>query len=194
VESSSPYSALVVAVTDNINEDVVALEQLLEPIPPLDPPTSLTTEIFAIFDNFSIYHWDNFSDKFKYFDYGDFVFAQEIEDNIGIDVGIVPTLMDNISMRDYDDSNNIWKELVKFSRSKTFDRNLQIKGPVSSTCPLANMSRFLQKLEHYSDENAKILYSPIKQTKLKIKGFIIDHNSREVVTVVVSSFTGHLGN
>jgi hypothetical protein len=27
--------------------------------------------------------------------------------------------------------------------SKIFDRDLQIKGPVSTTSPLANMSRFL---------------------------------------------------
>ena len=35
--------ALVVAVTDRINEVVVALEQLPGLIPHLDPPTSLTT-------------------------------------------------------------------------------------------------------------------------------------------------------
>jgi hypothetical protein len=48
--------ALDVAVTDNINEDVVALEQLPGHIPPLDPPTSLAYEIGGNFDNFSIYH------------------------------------------------------------------------------------------------------------------------------------------
>ena len=69
--------ALVVAVADNINEVVVALEQIPGPIPPLDPPTSLTTEICGIFANFSIYHWDNLSDKSKWFDYGDFVFPRE---------------------------------------------------------------------------------------------------------------------
>jgi len=44
--------ALVVAVTDRINEAVVALKQLPGPIPPLDPPTSLTTEICGIFNIF----------------------------------------------------------------------------------------------------------------------------------------------
>jgi hypothetical protein len=48
--------ALVVAVTDNIIEDIEALEQPPGHIPPLDPPTSLTTKIYGIFDNFSIYH------------------------------------------------------------------------------------------------------------------------------------------
>ena len=97
----------MVAVTDNINEVVVALEQLPRPIPPLDHPTSLTTEICGIFDNFSIFHWDNFSEKSKCFDYGDFVSAQEIEDIVGVDVGIVPTFMDIISTRHDGNSNNI---------------------------------------------------------------------------------------
>jgi hypothetical protein len=66
--------------------------------------------MFVIFDNFSIYHWDNFSDKSKCFDYGDFVFAREIEDNIGVDAGIVSTLMDNIPMIEYGASNKLWTE------------------------------------------------------------------------------------
>ena len=66
--------------------------------------------------------------------------------------------------------------------------------PVFITCPLANMSRFLQKPEHCSGENDDILHNHVKYSKLKIKGFGIYPNSREVVEVVVSSFTGHLGN
>jgi len=50
------------------------------------------------------------------------------------------------------------------------------------------------KLEHCSGENAEKIHNHLKQSKLKIKGFGIDPNSREAVTVVVSSFTGHLGN
>ena len=55
--------ALGGAVTNSINEAVAALEQLPGPIPPLDPPTRLTTEICGIFDNFYIFHWDTFSDN-----------------------------------------------------------------------------------------------------------------------------------
>ena len=119
---------MVVAVTDSINEVVVALEQLPGPNTPLDSPTSLTTEVCGIFDNFCIYHWDDFSDKSKCFDYSDFVSAREIEDNIGAGSCIVPTLMDNIPMRDYSYSNIVWTELVKILRSKMFNRDLQIKG------------------------------------------------------------------
>ena len=109
-------SALDVAVTDSINEVVVELEKLSGPIPPLDPPTSLATEICEILDSVSNYHWDDFNDKSKCFDYGDSVSAREIEDIIGVDVGIVRTLMDNITMRDYGDSINIWTGLVTILR------------------------------------------------------------------------------
>jgi hypothetical protein len=180
---------LAVAVTDNINEAVVALEQLPGPIPPIDLPTSLTIEMCGIFDKFYIYHWDDFIDKFKCFDYGYFVTAREIEDNISADIGIVPTLMGNIPTRDFSDSNKVWTELVKILRSKVFDCDLQIKGPMSTTCPLANMSHFWQKLEHCSGENADKLHNHLKQSKLKMKGFGIDSNYREAVTVVVSSLT-----
>ena len=121
--------ALVVAVTDNINEVVVALGQLPGPIPSLDPPTSLTTEICGIFDTFSIYHWDDFSDKSKYFDYGDFVFAREIENNIGVVDDIVPTLMDNISMRDYSDSKKFGQNWLRFCDLKCLIVIYRLKDP-----------------------------------------------------------------
>jgi len=47
--------ALAVAVTDIIYEVVAALEQLPRPIPPIDLPTSLTTEICVIFDIFFLF-------------------------------------------------------------------------------------------------------------------------------------------
>ena len=78
---------MAVAVIDNINEVVVELEQLSGPIPHIDLPTSLTTEMCGIFDNCSLYHWDDFIDTSKCFDYGDFFTAREIEDTIGADNG-----------------------------------------------------------------------------------------------------------
>ena len=54
------------------------------------------------------------------------------------------------------------------------------------------MSRFLQKLEHSSGDNAEVLHIHLKQSKLKVQGLGIDPNSREAATVVVSTFTGHL--
>jgi hypothetical protein len=186
--------ALAVAVTDSMNEAVVALEQLPGPVPPVEPPTSFSTEICGIHDEFSIYHWDSYSDKSKCFDYGGLITAAEIEDNLGIDVGIMPMLLENVPMRDFSDSNKIWIESAKLLRSKVFDRDLLIKESVVNTGPMANMARFLQKLEYCSGDNAEVLHNHLKQSKLKVQGFGIDPNSREAVTVVVSSFTGHLGN
>ena len=60
-------------------------------------------------------------------------------------------------MRVYGDSNKVCAEFLKIFRYKIFDRNLQIKGPRSTTDPLAIMSRFLQELEHCSGENAEKL-------------------------------------
>jgi len=40
----------------------------------------------------------------------------------------------------------------------------------------------------------KKIHNHLKQSKIKIKGFGIDLDSRKIVTVVVTSFTGHLNN
>jgi hypothetical protein len=56
------------------------------------------------------------------------------------------------------------------------------------------MSRFLQKLEYCSGENAEVLHNHLKQSKSKNKGSSVEPNYREDVTVVVSSYTGQLGN
>jgi hypothetical protein len=56
------------------------------------------------------------------------------------------------------------------------------------------LSHFLQKLTPCTGEDAEELHDSLKQSKLKVKGFGLDPNSREAVTVVVSSFTGKLGN
>jgi len=109
------------------------------------------------FDEFSIYHWDNFNDKSKCFDYGELITTREIEDNLGVDVGIIMTLMYNIPMRDQCGINGIWAEIAIILRSQIFECDLQIRGPGSNDGTLTNMSRFLQKLEHCSGENAEVL-------------------------------------
>ncbi len=58
----------------------------------------------------------------------------------------------------------------------------------------ANLSRFLQKLELCNGEDSEVLHDHLKQSKLKVKGFGVDPNSKEAVKIVVSSFTGSLGN
>ena len=54
-------------------------------------------------------------------DYGELITAREIEDNLGIDVGIIPTLMDNIPKGDHFKSNGIWAGTTKILRSQIFD-------------------------------------------------------------------------
>ncbi len=71
----------------------------------------------------------------KCFDYGELITARDIEDNLGIDVGIPPILIENVPMRDYNDSNIFWEESVKLLRSKVFDRDLQIKKSVVDSGP-----------------------------------------------------------
>ena len=79
-------------------------------------------------------------------------------------------------------------------RSKVFYEALQLPDLSGRAGVTANLSRFLQKLELCNGENLEILHEHLKQSKLKIKGFGVDPNSREAVMVVVSSFTGSLGN
>ena len=97
-------------------------------------------------------------------------------------------------MRDNYDNNGIWTDKARILRSHIFDRDLQIRGPGSNDGPLTNMSRFLQKLEHCSGENAEVLHNHLKQSKYIIKGFGVEPNPREVVTIVMSSFMEQLGN
>ena len=160
---------LVVAVADSINEVVVALEQLPGPIPPLYPLTSLTTdEICIFFDNFSIYHWDDFNDKSKCFDYGDFVATREIEDNIGVDDGIVPNLMDNIPMRDYGDSMIFGQNWLRFCDLKYLIVIYKLKDPCLIQIRWLICLGFCKHLEHCSGENVEILHNHLKHYKLKM--------------------------
>jgi hypothetical protein len=58
-------------------------------------------------DEFSIYSWDERVEKYRCFDFGDFLTAIDIENNIGTDVKIIPCFGGDIRMRDHDDSNDI---------------------------------------------------------------------------------------
>ncbi len=96
-------------------------------------------------------------------------------------------------MKDHIDNNGIWADTVKIMRAKAFNKDLRILDPAIRDNNLyTNMSRFVQKLEHCTGENAEVLRDHLKQTKFKIKGFGIDPNSREAVMVELSSFTRQL--
>ena len=79
-------------------------------------------------------------------------------------------------------------------KSRVSNEALQLPDSTEHPSVTTNLSRFLQKLELCTGENAEILHEHLKQSKLKVKGFGVDPNSREDVTDVVSSFTVSLGN
>ena len=97
-------------------------------------------------------------------------------------------------MRDHDDINAIWAETIRNMKSRVFYEALQLPNSYGHLNSTIKLSRFLEKLELCTGENAKILHDHLKQSKLKVKGFGVDPNSKEDVTVVVSSFTGSSGN
>ena len=97
-------------------------------------------------------------------------------------------------MKDHDDSNVIWAETVRIMRSKIPDEAFKLPDLSGRSGVNTNLSRFLQKLELCNGENPEILRDRLKQSKLKVKGFGVDLNSKEVVTVAVSSLTGSVGN
>ena len=87
-----------------------SLTHTLENLPRLVPPVSaldiLTTEIYGQ-NEFSIYRWDDYNDKTRCFYYDDFIPPSANEEKVGIDVDIVPKLMNNFRMRNYYDNNGI---------------------------------------------------------------------------------------
>jgi len=65
---------LAVTVTDNMNEATLALEHLPGPVPSVESIIILAADICVSYDDFPIFHWDEFDDKSHCFDYGDFIF------------------------------------------------------------------------------------------------------------------------
>jgi hypothetical protein len=182
-------------IVDHLNDIEASYEEKPGPTPPGEVSTILTIQTaYGTMDKCYIYRWDERVDKSRCFDFGDFLTAKDIEDNLGIDVRIIPYFWGDIRMRDHDDINGIWAETIRIMRSKVSDEVLQ--RPNSSNHPSATpkLSRFSHKLELCSGENTEVLHDHLKQPKLKVKGFGVDPNSKDIITVVVSSFTGSLGN
>ena len=103
-----------------MNEVVLALGQL----PGLISIVKCRIILMSVFftsDEFFVYHRDEFDDKYKCFDYNELVASREIDDNLCIDVGIIPNLIYNIPMRDHFDINGIWTGTAKVLGSQTFD-------------------------------------------------------------------------
>ncbi len=62
-------------------------------------------------------------------------------------------------MRDHIDNNGIWAETVQFRKAIVLDMDFQILDPAfRATRASPNLSQFLQKLEHWTGENAETLH------------------------------------
>jgi hypothetical protein len=59
-------------------------------------------------------------------------------------------------MMDHDDNNGIWEETVRIMRSIFSDEALQLPNSYGHPNATSNLSRFLQKLELCTGENAEV--------------------------------------
>jgi hypothetical protein len=117
---------------DHLNDIVASHEGQTGPLPPVEIPNSLTMQTaFGTTDEFYIYSWDDRVEKSRCFDFGDFLIARDIENNLGTDVGIVPCFWGDIRMRDHDDSNGMWAEAIRIMKSKVYDEALQLPNSSS---------------------------------------------------------------
>ena len=154
---------------DHLNDIEASYEGLRGPLPPIVIPTSLTFQTaLGTQDEIFIYSWEDRAEKFRCFDFGDFLIAKDIEDNLGTNVGIVPCFWGDIRMRDHNDSNGIWAETIRIMRSKVSHEALRLPDSSGNSGVSTNLSRFLLKLGLCNGENPDILHDHLKQSKLKI--------------------------
>ena len=153
-------------IVDHLNDIEASYEEKPGPTPPGEVSTILTIQTaYGTMDKCYIYHWDERVDKSRCFDFGDFLTAKDIEDNLGIDVGIVPCFWGDIRMRDPNDTNGLWAEAVRIMRSKVSDEALRLSDSSRRSGVSANLIQFLQKLELCNGENLDILHDHLKQLK-----------------------------
>jgi hypothetical protein len=143
-----------------------------------------------------VYEWDGRDDKSHCIDFGEMYTAYQIKSNLGADAGIIPLFHDKHAMRDFNDENGIWAAVLVALKTKMpakeMDMNRHLNADGSKD--MVNMSRFLQKIEHCNGEDSVKLNNHLKQSRLKIQGFGINPDSNQAVVILVSSFTGKLGN
>ena len=103
------HTPMMATITvDHLNDIETSYEGQPGPLPPVEIPTSLTIQIaHGITNEFSVYSWDERVEKSRCFDFGDFLTATDIENNLGTDVKIIPCFWGDIRMRDHDDNNGI---------------------------------------------------------------------------------------
>jgi len=145
----------------------------------------------------NVHHWETNDIKSKCFDYCELYTAFYIKYNLGADAGIIPLVHYKNAMRDFSDENGLWAAIITGLKSKVKAKDLDANRHLAQSIDsheTVNMSRFLQKLEHCNGDDLTKLHNHLKESRLKIQGFEINPDSKHVVVVLVSSFTGKLGN
>ena len=129
---------------DHLNNIVASYEGQPSPLPPVEIPTSLTIQTaYGTTDEFSIYSWDERVEKYRCFDFDDFLTAIDIENNLGTDFEIIPCFWGDIRMKNHDDNNGIWAETIRIMKSIVSDEALQLPNSSSHLNSTTNLSRFL---------------------------------------------------
>ena len=147
---------------DHLNDIVAPYEGQPGPLPPVEIPTILIHYVYETTDEFYIYSWDERVEKSRCFDLGDFFTVIGMENNLGTDVEIIPCFWGDLRMRDHDDNNGIWTETIRIMKSRVSDKALQLPNSFGHLNSTTNLSRFLQKLELCTGENAEILHDHLK--------------------------------
>jgi hypothetical protein len=102
---------MVAQIVDHLNDIEASYEGQSGPLLPVEMPTTLTIQTsYGTINEYFIYNWNERVDKSRCFDFGDFLTTKDMEDNLGIDVGIIHNFWGDIRMRAHDDSNGIWAE------------------------------------------------------------------------------------
>jgi hypothetical protein len=75
---------LATITTDHLNDIEASYDGQPGPLPPVEIPTSLIFHTpYGTLDEFSIYSWDERTEKSRCFDFGDFLNVRDIENNLG---------------------------------------------------------------------------------------------------------------
>ncbi len=104
---------------DHLIQIEASYEGLHGPLPPIVVTTGLLIDIaYVTIDEYSIYHWDegNGMNKAHCLDFGSLVTSKEVENNLGIDIGIVPMFWGDMITRGHIDNDGIWAKTVKIAK------------------------------------------------------------------------------
>jgi hypothetical protein len=88
---------MAMQTVDHLNGIEASYEGQPGPFPSIAAPTNLTIQTaYGTMDEYYIYHWDERIDKSRCFDFGDFLTAKDIENNMESWMNIIFTIGMNV--------------------------------------------------------------------------------------------------